>query len=291
MAQLRYAPFAVLRLSSMSAHFPLPPALLASLDVTRAASSSSASTRSPLYRDALSSLLSFLSLHEMAVALGVNKEWAAAVQSVRSPLLTARISSDALDALLSSRLRRHVGELCGSDKRTLSLPSNQLATLTYKLPQLHSLSITLRMVNDDAPLLFPLHLQRLDLFLMNSLPDAPANAALVDSISQLRQLHSLHLRLPSHSFVSFTALQQLPLLRDFDLNVSVFPNMEQFASELRALPWLYRLHINILSDFSGASGIALFHALLGEAAEEQTSNLQWRDVNIADLVFTDELTP
>jgi hypothetical protein len=69
------------------------------------------SFRLPLDRHALGCVFGFLSLRELAAALSVSKEWTAAVHSTRPSMLTAHIPSDALDALLSSRLRRHVRQL------------------------------------------------------------------------------------------------------------------------------------------------------------------------------------
>jgi hypothetical protein len=77
-----------------------------------AASSSAAAPRHPrLYRDALTSVLSFLTLRELAAALSVSKEWNVAVCSMRPVMLSGDLSFAALDALLcsSSPLLRHVG--------------------------------------------------------------------------------------------------------------------------------------------------------------------------------------
>jgi hypothetical protein len=118
--------------------------------------------RSPLYRDALTSVLAFLSLAELATALAVSKEWSAAVLSMRPSMLPAYISLDALSALLSSaHLKRHVGQLGrpppttggGKQRRDqrdiLILSSDQLSAVSRALPQLHSLCTELRLLPDD----------------------------------------------------------------------------------------------------------------------------------------------
>jgi hypothetical protein len=87
--------------------------------------------------------------------------------------------------------------------------------------------------------------------------------------------------------VSLIPLQRLPLLRELELHM-LFPNPEQSAEELRALPWLHRLRIGDV-DASQAP-VALLHALLGTASEEQLRALQWRHFALG-LHFTDELTP
>jgi hypothetical protein len=261
-----------------------------SLPVAAAASSSSAAASD--YLDALGSVLSFLTLRELAAALSVSKEWSAAVHSMRPAMLSAHISAFELAALLSSRLRRHVGELGHPNDYRMVLRSHHLPMLVSALPQLTSLNAALRIVNDDAPFLFPPHMQRLHLCLEKLLSGQEKSPiALVESISRLQQLHTLRLHMPTHVHVSFVALQQLPLLRDLHVMTWFRDNEVQFATELRALPWLYRLHINLLSDSSQAPRVALFHALLGEAHEEQLRTLQWRDLNIRSLTFTDELTP
>jgi hypothetical protein len=81
-------------------------------------------------------VLSFLTLRELAVALSVSQVWSVAVLSMRPAMLTATISDASLWGLLSSRLRRHVGQIGQSVNRTLSLRirSSQLAALSHACP-------------------------------------------------------------------------------------------------------------------------------------------------------------
>jgi hypothetical protein len=58
-----------------------------------------------LYRDALTSVLSFLPLRGLAAALAVNKDWSTAVQTMRPAMFKVDISSARLNGLLSSRLQ------------------------------------------------------------------------------------------------------------------------------------------------------------------------------------------
>jgi hypothetical protein len=245
--------------------------------------------RPPLYRDALTSVLAFLSLPELAAALSVNKEWAAAVQSMRPSMLPAAVSSHALNALLSSRLRRHVGQLGmrSGDRWLLSLRSIELP-LVRALPQLQSLNVFLDELPSGAQLQFPPRLQRLQLALPDAV-NAQDCAAVLTSIGRLVQLHTLQLRMKNGA-VSLAPLQQLPLLRDLELDVDLGPIVEPFAIELRALPHLHRLCI-CAWGIGQTHHDALFTALLRDAPEEELHRLQWNDFAIDSLELTDELTP
>jgi hypothetical protein len=250
-----------------------------------------APSRSPLYRDALSSVLSFLSLRGLAAALAVNKEWNVAVRSMRPAMLAARISLPLLYELLSSRLRRHVGGLLQPQQEhtTWSLHVSYLPLLSDTLPRLHSLCVSLDDFSSGASLPFPPRLQCLQLRLWAS-PDKASGTALLAAISQLQQLHTLRLDLRDEE-VSLAPLQRLPLLRDLELRAS-FPNAAQFAAELRALPWLHRLHIEEPFHMeTKAFRVTLFTALLHDATEEELCGLQWRDFSLVDVLLTDELTP
>jgi hypothetical protein len=210
-----------------------PPVSSSAAAPAAAASSSSASVSDApsnstplLYRDALTSVLSFLSLSELAAVLSVNKEWSAAVQSMRPSMLPVHISSDELTALLSSRLRRHVGAIIQQVDRPLSLQPGHLATLTHAFPQLQSLSATLLLRPGVKPLLLPPQLQCLKLVVEHPhlvfAGRVPALDALLAAVSELQQLHTLQLRMPRHADASsFALLQQLPLLRDLELDVAV----------------------------------------------------------------------
>jgi hypothetical protein len=249
-----------------------------------------------LYRDVLTSVLAFLLLGELAAAMAVNKEWAAAVLSMRSAMLLADIGRYAeLNGLLSSRMRHHVGQLSQTDafdEPTLSLSSNDLLMVSIALPQLRSLSARLSVGPGVSPLEFPAQLQQLSMSLDHSRHDASrTKTTLLSSIGRLEQLHTLHLWIPQRAPVSLVALQQLPLLRDFYLSMWFRDSEVQLATELRALPWLHRLRIDSPSNFSQEARVALWNALLAEAPEEQLRTLQWRDFTIVDFAFTDELTP
>jgi hypothetical protein len=277
----------------------LPTTMPAHPSMSQAAASSSfaatftSASRTPLYRDALGSVLSFLTLRELAAALAVNQEWAAAVQSIRPAMLIADIPSARLNGLLSSRLRRHVGELGkldGDCEHKLWLWCHDLPFLSQALPQLLSLNARLTVLSIDAPLLFPARLQRLDMRVLNP-SDSPALPnAVVESIGQLSHLHKLYLDLEHAGVASLSPLQQLSLLRDVHLS-SPIPNPRQSAIELRALPWLHRLYIHT-AESPVSHGNALFMALLQEDPSESAplSALQWRDFSLSSLDFTDELT-
>jgi hypothetical protein len=250
---------------------------------------SASSSRSPLYRDALASVLAFLSLRELAAALTVNKEWSAAVLSMRPALLTADVTFSHVPALASSPLRRHVGELGQMNEdceHKLWLSSNELSVLFHALPQLPSLNAAVQ--PGDAPLLFPARLQRLNMRVLNPPEGSEWVNAVVESIGQLQQLHTLCLDL-QHAVASLSSLQRLPLLREFHLTCPI-PNPRQTAVELRALPWLHRLYIYAAASPS-AHGNALFTALLRDPPEQDLSTLKWRDFSINTLFFTNEVTP
>jgi hypothetical protein len=251
-------------------------------DSSSFAAAFTSASRSPLYRDALTSVLSFLSLRELAAARAVNKEWSVAVQSMRPAMLAADITAVNVLAFVSSRLRRHVGELGQLDKYgdyKLRMSPNDLPMLTRALPQL--LSLNAHVQPNDVPLLFPTQLQRLDIRVSHRPTEFLA------SIDQLQQLHTLRLECCGWR-VSLTPLQRLPLLRDLELHIS-FPNPEQSAEQLRALPWLHRLCIGDV-DGTQVQRAALLHALLGHAPEEELRMLQWRDFALG-VRLTDELTP
>jgi hypothetical protein len=119
------------------------------------AAASSLLHSSSLYRDALGSVLSFLTLRELAAALAVSKEWSAAILSMRPAMLTADISSGRLNGLLSSRVRRHVGELGrlnGDCEHKLWLWCHDLPFLSRALPQLLSLNARLTVLSINDPL-------------------------------------------------------------------------------------------------------------------------------------------
>jgi hypothetical protein len=255
---------------------------------------------SALYRDALTSVLSFLSLHELAAALSVSKEWAAAVLSMRPAMLTADISSEVLAELLSSPLRRHVGGIGPMDQPggiNLWLSPSNLPMLARALPQLRWLHAGVDLeAGDSVPLEceFPARLEHLCFSLdeWDSSPNAQRNAtALLASIGQLQQLHSLRLHMDqTEADASFGVLRRLPLLRDLHLSVPV-ASMRQFAAEMRAFSLLHRLYLDAPRTEGGLPRAALFIALLRDAPEEELRTLQWRDFCIDGLDFTDELTP
>jgi hypothetical protein len=184
-----------------------------------------------------------------------------------------RHSSEQLTALLSSSspLLRHVGQL-GQRTNSLLLRANQLPALCHAFPQLLSLSTRLNMQFRGASLLFPPRLQQLHLFSVNW-PDEANDIAMafLAAIRQL-QLHTLQLDLP-YGAVSLAQLQQLPLLRDLELDRL---RLERFAAELRALHWLHRLYIHLPFTGEQASHASLCHALLRDAPGEEMRALQWR---------------
>jgi hypothetical protein len=235
--------------------------------------------------------MSFLTLRELAVALAVNKEWTAAVQSMRPAMLTADISSATVPAMTASRLRRHVGELSQLDqfqRRKLKLSSNDLHALSDALSQLRSLYLRLNVLPGGPLLQFPARLQLLGVAL-DGFPDLQANTALLTSIGQLQQLHTLWLKL-NDGRVTLAPLQQLLLLRDLHLDMPLKHTSEQLAADLRALPWLHRLCVvGQAVDSMQSDRAALLHALLREEPAEQLRALQWRDLRIASLSFSDEL--
>jgi hypothetical protein len=215
---------------------------------------------------------------------------------MRPAMLTADILSDGLAALLSSRLRRHVGQLgqsTGRGPHKLSVLPSQLPVLCHAVPQLRALNACLRVLSDsDTPVsLFPAQLRRLNLHIFNApFVSNDRAVALLASIGQLPQLHTLRLEL-RHGEVSVASLQRLPLLRELHLSVS-FRNAAQFAADLRALPWLQRLRFEMSRHSpTHAQRCALFTALLRDAPEEELRALQWRDFTIVGLHLTDELTP
>jgi len=233
-------------------------------------------------------VLAFVSLRELAAALAVNHEWSAAVLSLRADAVPVKISG-AADGLLSSRLRRHVVEIGQWGNTKQSLLSNQLGPLSRAVPGLRSLSTRLRLLAGPLALPFPPQLHRLNVLLFHSPSDSRDSAtALLSSIGQLQQLHTLRLELPQ-GVVSLVPLQQLSNLRDLELLAS-FSNGKQYAAELHALPWLHRLHVARPSSSNQAPISSLFHALLRDAAEEEVRALQWRDFDCS-LFFDDKLTP
>jgi hypothetical protein len=211
-------------------------------------------SRLPLDRDTLGSVLSFLTLRELAAALSVSKEWSAAAQTMRPAMFTADITCGDLDALLSSpNLLRHVGQLGRAEKYLLSLRPDNLSLFTeYRAPHLRSLSARLVISDGDESMRFPPRLQQLHLFANNWPADAnEAATALLTAIGQLQQLHSLQLEIPSEAVsLSLAPLKQLPLLRDLELDMPFPLHVEQFAAELRALHWLHRLYIHLPGEQS-----------------------------------------
>jgi hypothetical protein len=229
-------------------------------------------SRLPLDRDTLGSVLSFLSLRELAAALSVSHEWTAAVRTMRPAMLTADIMSDELLAT-PSLLHRHVRQIGRKDACKLLLLPHQLPTLAHALPQLRSLNtaVDLRPIGEEAPL-----------------EDSESVASLLAPIGALRQLHALQLQLFDDG-VSLTPLQHLPLLRDLELDLPFDRFPEQFPADVRALHWLHRLHIHGGCAIQGCA--AIFTALLRDASEEELRALQWRDFAFNGLKFTDALTP
>jgi hypothetical protein len=230
--------------------------------------------------------------------LAVNQAWSTAVLSLRPALLSAALPTPALDdaLFLTSRLRRHIGQLGQTGDYKLSLMSTRLRALVHALPQLRSLTATVRLLSDSAsPLLFlPPRLECLDLLLLDALPGARVVSMdpLLAAVGQLSRLHTLRLQLPLRALASFAPLQQLPLLRDLHLHSSFWSTAAEFSTSLRALPSLHRLHIDGPRETHvQAHRVALFNTLLRDAPEEERRALQWRDFTIAHLHFTDELTP
>jgi hypothetical protein len=172
----------------------------------------------------------------------------------------------------------------------LQMSLNDLPLLTRALPQLHSLSAQLDRVASDPSVHFPAQLRLLSV----CLPEPPylgqtTASALLSSIGQLPLLHTLRLELVGGP-ISLLPLQQLPLLRDLELQVPFQQHTEQFAVDLRALHRLHRLYVAGQSD-TVEHRTALFCALLRDVPEEQLQALQWRDFFIAGFGHSDELSP
>jgi hypothetical protein len=274
--------------TSMSAPIVLP---------TAAASSPSSvafpRARSLLDRDALGSVLSFLSLHELAIVLSVSKEWISAVQSMRPAMLTVLLSTCQLDDLLVSSLRRHVGQLSQWDGRGLPLLTSHLSELARQLPQLRSLKASFGSVSGAAKPHFPSQLQCLHVLCYPSEDAQQRAATMLAAIGQLQQLHTLRLCL-QFDIVSLAPLQRLRTLRDLDV-IASFPNatLTESVAELRALYWLGRMRIEAVHDLytqTHATQAVLYNALLRDVPEHQLRPLQWREFPLVGDV-TDELTP
>jgi len=95
-----------------------------------------------------------------------------------------------------------------------------------------------------------------------------------------------------YKLVSLAPLQQLPLLRDLELQVPC-PNVEQLADELRMFPCLHRLHVHTFGTSQEEveeQRAGFLRALLRDTPEARLPVLQWRDFAIRNLNFTDELT-
>jgi hypothetical protein len=142
--------------------------------------------------------------------------------------------------------------------------------------------------DDDEPLLFPSSLRRLYLFLLSSPPSEPRTSTpLLAAIGHLSQLHTLRLNLWDAAEVWLAPLQQLPLLRDLQLSVS-FPDPAQFATELRALPWLHSLRIVASFVSTLALRDAFRDAFLCDAPDAELCALQWRELSLFNICFTDQ---
>jgi hypothetical protein len=186
-------------------------------------------------------------------------------------------------------LHRHVRQIGRKGACKLLLLPHQLPTLAHALPHLRSLNtaVDLRPIGENVTPLPPVHLQHLSAASEVSPVDKERVAALLAPIGALRQLHALQLQLYDDG-ISLAPLQQLPLLRDLELDMPFERITERCAAELRALHWLHRLHIH--AEFVTHCA-AILHALLRDAPEEELRTLQWRDFDINGLRFTDELTP
>jgi hypothetical protein len=251
-----------------------------------------------LYRDALTSVLSFLSLRELTSALSVSKEWSVAVHTMPPAMLTACLPIHMLHAspAFTTLRRRHVGELILPDGDRAEYDEEALLPLwlAEEFPLLHSLRmeayVPSLLSSAEQVQLFPPRLQVVELFLKDSAHWKNAQL-LLPSIGRLHELHTLRLRGEScRGITSLVALQQLPLLRNLELSGLAFQVMEQFGAEIRALHWLHRLHIDVGRMFLEQRA-AIFIALLRDAPEEELCALQWRDFALNGVMFTDALTP
>jgi hypothetical protein len=235
-------------------------------------------------------VLSFLSLHDLAVVLSVSKEWISAVQSMRPAMLTVLISTRQLDELLASSLRRHVGQLSQWDGRGLPLLTSHLSELARELPQLRSLKASFGSMSGAAEPHFPSQLQCLHVLCYPSEDAQQRATTMLATICQLQQLHTLRLSF-QFNIVSLAPLQRLRTLRDLDV-IAPFPNatLTESVAEVRALCWLDRVRIQAVYDLytqTHATQAVLCNALLRDTPEEELRALQWRDVG--DV--TDDLTP
>jgi hypothetical protein len=125
-----------------------------------------------------------------------------------------------------------------------------------------------------------------------ALLNSPSNAenvvtALLDSVGQLRQLQTLRLHLPLRTHASVVALQQLPLLRVLELHASL-SRPDQSAADLRALPWLHRLHVVASLHATLEHRDAFRDALLRDGTEAELRALQWRELSFVNVLLTDE---
>jgi hypothetical protein len=237
-----------------------------------------------LYRHALESIFSFLSVKDLALGvLRTSREWAAAVGSMKSldlawteprtsfalslaPHERVWTSVELIRAVLQSPFARHIGSLGIGDRAHLPLLTGALTELVEaSCSSLH----TLRFVQAREALWTAAH----HVFLPSRLRHLSCELVLQASLrhvltqsAQLQQLETLALTLEDHDGpsenCSFAGLQSLPRLRSLELIIGGLTNGQ--ATELRLLTasGLQRLYVDSVSRYTVQNGFVNELAML-----------------------------
>jgi hypothetical protein len=171
------------------------------------------------HRHAIEGVCAFLELRELAAAQALNCDWAAAVHSM-SPLrrtLCERRYAQLFGALKSAMVRRHIGAIVYES----DLIPSEVARIGEQCPQLKELHCELEMDDEvPEPLCFPPQLEVLCIRPRFRAQDKRTSMRiLVESISALKELHSLTLRsvTPTLSLAPLLPLSVRKLALEFSI--------------------------------------------------------------------------
>ena len=229
-----------------------------------------------LYRHALESILSMLTLDDLSRAVAVSREWFAAVKSMkpiaasmfwdlRHPFLIAHILGSPLLRHLAAIDRRHSSQL-----RT-PMDNASMTLLSQHVPNLTSLQCALKLA-PQQPLVLPAQLQSLELELAGEYSDAVVDGVLT-TVAALPSLARFHLQVLSSGQENSIQLRLLAACHSLtDFTCETFFRFSPMLSQSQAEQIRLNLgHLQRIS-FPGMGSDVLARLL------QPPVTVRWRDI-------------
>jgi hypothetical protein len=194
-----------------------------------------------LYAHALENIFSFATFKDAATLMHVCTNWQEIILHMRPLKLSIQPmmfphQGECLSLLCASRLRRHVSSISTAFVRPSIKILNEIAAL---IPHLEDITIQRTPINAQIPLIFPVHLRRLQLiFLALDALDVDYDPRVMENISQLHELENFALSLPHQQAAQFSiaSLANVPSLRSITAS-NVTPRLIDELREFSHLEW------------------------------------------------------